>query len=115
MSIAINAALSAYRTAAQSGGSRSSSSTFLDATGAASTGLSSTPASSFMDLVKQGLSSAVNTGKSAESMEVKGLAGQADMRDVVLAVANAEQALSTVVNVRDKVMSAYQEIMKMPI
>lgn len=115
MSIAINAALSAYRTAAQSGSTSSNASALLNSAGQSTNGLSSTPGASFTDLLKQGLSQAVNTGKTAETMEVKGLAGQADMRDVVMAVANAEQTLSTVVTVRDKVMSAYQEIMKMPI
>ncbi len=114
MAIAVNAALSAYRTAAQSGSTSASKGMTLDSSGMAS-GLSSSPASSFADLLKQGLSQASKTGKTAETMEVNGIAGKADMRDVVLAVANAEQALTTVVNVRDKVMSAYQEIMKMPI
>jgi flagellar hook-basal body complex protein FliE len=35
--------------------------------------------------------------------------------DVVTAVTNAEVALDTVVAVRDRVISAYQEIMRMPI
>lgn len=109
MPIAINAALSAYRTAAQSGSSSDTS------TDSSVSGLSSDPSASFAGLVKQGLSQSLDMGKQAESMEVKGLAGQADMRDVVLAVSNAEQALSTVVAVRDKVVNAYQEILKMPI
>jgi flagellar hook-basal body complex protein FliE len=35
--------------------------------------------------------------------------------DVVTAVAEAETTLQTVVAVRDKVIAAYQDIMKMPI
>jgi len=114
MAIAINAALSAYRSAAQSGSVSSSKGMTLDSSGSEA-GLSGTPVSSFADLLKQGLNQASKAGKTAETMEVNGIAGKADMRDVVLAVANAEQALTTVVNVRDKVMNAYQEIMKMPI
>ncbi len=35
--------------------------------------------------------------------------------DVVQAVSNAELTLQTVVAVRDRVVNAYQEIMRMPI
>ena len=37
------------------------------------------------------------------------------MVDVVTAVAETEVALSTMVTVRDKVIAAYEEIMRMPI
>jgi flagellar hook-basal body complex protein FliE len=37
------------------------------------------------------------------------------MIDVVTAVAESEVAIDTLVSVRDKVISAYEEIMKMPI
>jgi flagellar hook-basal body complex protein FliE len=42
-------------------------------------------------------------------------AGKANMIDVVTAVAESEVAIDTLVSVRDKVISAYEEIMKMPI
>ena len=42
-------------------------------------------------------------------------AGKANMVDVVTAVAESEVAIDTLVSVRDKVISAYEEIMKMPI
>lgn len=71
--------------------------------------------SSFGALLRQGLEEARDVQKHSEEMSLQGVAGEADMRDVVLAVANAEQALNTVVAVRDKVVSAYQEILRMPI
>jgi flagellar hook-basal body complex protein FliE len=43
------------------------------------------------------------------------LAGKADIVDVVNAVNQAELTLDTVVAVRDKVVSAYQSILNMPI
>ena len=43
------------------------------------------------------------------------IAGEADVTDVVMAVTNAETTLQTVVAVRDRVMAAYQEILRMPI
>ena len=42
-------------------------------------------------------------------------AGKANMVDVVTAVAETEVAIQTLVSVRDKVIPAYEEIMKMPI
>jgi flagellar hook-basal body complex protein FliE len=42
-------------------------------------------------------------------------AGKAELVDVVTAVANAETTLETVISLRDRVITAYQEIMRMPI
>jgi len=70
---------------------------------------------SFAEMVGEGLQSAVDAGRSAEEMSLKGIAGQADMTEVVTAVTNAEVMLQTVVSVRDKVLQAYQEVMRMPI
>lgn len=41
--------------------------------------------------------------------------GAADLTDVVTAVGKAELTLQTVVAVRDKVIQAYQEVLRMPI
>jgi flagellar hook-basal body complex protein FliE len=41
--------------------------------------------------------------------------GKANMIDVVTAVAESETAVQTMVAVRDKVIAAYEEILKMPI
>ena len=46
---------------------------------------------------------------------MKAVKGTADIQEVVMAVSNAEVALQTVVAVRDKVVSAYQDILQMPI
>ena len=43
------------------------------------------------------------------------ISGKGDVVDVVTAVAESELALSTLVSVRDKVIAAYEEIMRMPI
>ena len=42
-------------------------------------------------------------------------AGKANMVDVVTAVAETETAFQTLVSVRDKVIAAYEDVMKMPI
>jgi flagellar hook-basal body complex protein FliE len=70
---------------------------------------------SFATMVTDSLKDAVQTGRAAEELRLKQIAGEADLKDVVTAVANAEYTLETVVAVRDKVITAYQEILRMPI
>ena len=41
--------------------------------------------------------------------------GQGSVTDVVLAVSRAEMALQTATTLRDKVVAAYQDVMRMPI
>ena len=51
----------------------------------------------------------------AEVVSAQAVAGQAGLVDVVTAVNNAEMVLETVTTVRDRVVRAYEEIMRMPI
>ncbi len=69
----------------------------------------------FSALVKEAVYSAVDTSHKGEDTAKLALAGKADIRDVVQAVTNAEMTLETVVAVRDKVINAYNEILRMPI
>lgn len=71
--------------------------------------------SGFGDMLGEALQGALDSQKTAETTSAKAVAGKADVTDVVTAVTNAEVALDTVVAVRDRVISAYQEIMRMPI
>jgi len=41
--------------------------------------------------------------------------GKANVVDVVTAISQTEMAVETMVTVRDRVISAYEEIMRMPI
>ena len=59
--------------------------------------------------------SALEAGNKADQMSVAAVEGKANVAEVVTAVANAELALQTVVAVRDQVVQAYQEILRMPI
>ena len=70
---------------------------------------------SFSDLVEQSLKDTVDTQRSAEATKLDALTGKADITDLVTAIANAELALSTIVTIRDRAISAYQEIIRMPI
>ena len=70
---------------------------------------------SFLDLLGHALQSASDSGYKSEAIATKAISGKADLTDVVTAVASAENALNTVVAIRDRVINAYQEIIKMPI
>ena len=71
--------------------------------------------SNFESVLSQLSDTAVTNLKAGEAAAVAGLQGQATTREVVDAVMKAEQSLQTVIAVRDKVISAYQEISRMSI
>lgn len=72
-------------------------------------------AGGFGEMLGEALQSTLDAQKTAEATSAKAVAGKADITDVVTAVTSAEVALDTVVAVRDRVISAYQEIIRMPI
>ena len=72
-------------------------------------------APSFADMVKGAIDDAVSSGKNAEKVSVAAVGDGAGLDTVVTAVAEAELTLQTVVAVRERVIEAYKEIMRMPI
>lgn len=74
-----------------------------------------TETSPFQNMVKDAVAETHKVVKTGENMSIQGLSGKADIQDVVLAVANAEQALDTLVSVRNTAISSYQMIMSMNI
>ncbi len=83
--------------------------------GAGPAAASPTAGPSFGDLVKNAMTDVVSSSKSAETLMTAQTQGKADMVDVVTAVASAQASLSTMMAVRDQVISAYQQIMSMPL
>ncbi len=71
--------------------------------------------SDFGQVLSSVMDEAVGTVKNAEKMSMQGIAGKADVQDVVLAISNAEQTLDTVVALRDSAIKAYREIIQMTI
>ena len=69
---------------------------------------------SFADFMKKNITSSIDTLKSGETMAARAVTEEADLTDVVEAVTAAELTLQTVVSVRDRLISTYQEIMRMP-
>ena len=67
------------------------------------------------DTIKPSGEEVVGTLNEGEMQSLKAAAGTADLTDVVTAMSQAEVTLQTVVTVRDRVVQAYQEILRMPI
>ena len=69
----------------------------------------------FGDILKSAMTDAMASTKHAERQMAGQVAGKTELVDVVTAISAAEASLETVIAVRDQVISAYQEIMRMPI
>ncbi len=82
--------------------------------GAAAAG-GSASSTSFASVLKDAISSVNELGQKSD-MQTRAMAnGKSNMVDVVTAVSETEVAIDAVVAVRDKVIAAYEDIMKMPI
>jgi flagellar hook-basal body complex protein FliE len=66
-------------------------------------------------MVKSAMGEVMHTSKNAEAQIANQVQGKAELIDVVTAISAAEASLETVMAVRDQVIQAYQEIMRMPI
>jgi flagellar hook-basal body complex protein FliE len=69
----------------------------------------------FAKFLTDAVQGVVDSGKVSEQKSLDLVNGKADMVDVVTAMSQAEIAMETMVTVRDRVISAYEEIMRMPI
>ena len=70
---------------------------------------------SFGDLVEEATQTAITTIRQGDQVASAGLAGQADMQAVVEATMAMESTVRVSVALRDKMVEAYQEILRMPI
>jgi flagellar hook-basal body complex protein FliE len=86
----------------------------LSGGGAAAAGAPA-PTGGFADILKSAMTDVVQTSRNAEKQMVAQVQGKAELVDVATAISTAETSLETVMAVRDQVISAYQEIMRMPI
>ena len=80
-----------------------------------STSLGYTPKTDFSTVLKNIASESVGSLQSAEQISLDGLGNKADIQAVVEAMAQAEMTVKTITAVRDKVVEAYQEILRMPV
>jgi flagellar hook-basal body complex protein FliE len=86
-----------------------------DPGGLARSGDASANGPNFSTVLKDVMHSVANMGAKADAQTQSVATGKANMVDVVTAVAESETAIATLVSVRDKVIAAYQDILKMPI
>lgn len=69
----------------------------------------------FGKLVAESIGEVVEVGRVADQKSIDLVDGKANVVDVVTAISETEIALQTMVTIRDRVISAYEEIMRMPI
>jgi flagellar hook-basal body complex protein FliE len=104
MTINVAAGAAAYANAARQLGGTGSAATPVKGTG-----------EGFGEMLQKSLQSALDTQRQGEAASLNAITGKADINSVVEAVNNAELTLQTVLAVRDKVLSAYTEIMHMTV
>jgi flagellar hook-basal body complex protein FliE len=73
------------------------------------------PSGDFASTLRGMADEVVGTLNAGETQSLKAVAGTADLTEVVTAMSKAEVTLQTVVTIRDRVVQAYQEILRMPI
>lgn len=84
-------------------------------TGGATAGAAAAGGPEFSQLLNNVMTDMTQQTRTAETNMTQSIQGQGSMIDVVTSISSAEASLQTVIAVRDQVISAYQEIMRMPI
>ena len=69
----------------------------------------------FGKILTDQLQGVMDAGKKSDQLSLDMINGKANVVDVVTAISQTELAMESMVAVRDKVISAYEEIMRMPI
>jgi len=69
----------------------------------------------FSSALENAVNALSETGRAADQQMQMQAMGQGNIVDVVTSVAEAELTVQTIVAVRDRVLNAYQEILRMPI
>src|SRR5262245_17938227 len=69
----------------------------------------------FGSLLKDAIGQVVDAGRKSDAQQQALATGKANIVDVVTAVSETEVAVEAMVSVRDRMIQAYEEIMRMPI
>lgn len=99
MAINVGEALNAYRSTLK--GLESGDATPAKATGGG-----------FGDILGNMLNDGIDSLKAADKVSLAAVQGKASINEIVTATSSAEMALQTVVSIRDKLVTAYQELMR---
>lgn len=70
---------------------------------------------SFGDIMKTMAQKTIGTMRAGEAASARAVAGEASLPEVVQAITASEITLQTVMAVRDRMVGAYQEILRMPV
>jgi len=69
----------------------------------------------FAETLGRALQGIVGAGRDADAQALQAISGGGNLTKVATTVSKAELALQSAVAIRDKVVQAYQDIMRMPI
>ncbi len=69
----------------------------------------------FGAMLGQALQGVVQAGHAADTQAMTAIAGGGNVTEVVTAVSRAELSLQAAVSIRDKMVQAYQDVMRMPL
>lgn len=106
MSVPFAAASNAYASAAQLGNAGQQGSQLAQ---------KPTDGPNFGEMLTNSLTEVVESGRVADQKAMDLVNGDANVVDVVTAISETEIAMETVVTIRDRVITAYESIMQMPI
>lgn len=81
----------------------------------AATKIQDTGGQNFGAMLKDAMGQVAQAARTSDTQAQALATGKANVVDVVTAVAESETAIETLVAVRDRVIAAYEEIMRMPI
>ncbi len=105
MAVPFDTAINAYSNTAKTFSGLGQGAGGADATGGAS----------FGSVLQDAIQGAIDVEHNSEQVSAKALVGKASANDVVFAVSQAEVTMKEVTAIRDKVVAAYEDIIKMPI
>ncbi len=86
-----------------------------EAYGRVDSGAQGSESGGFGAVLQRAIQGVVDTGHAAEAKSMDAIAGNGNLTDVVTAVSKAELALQSATAIRDRVVQAYQDILRMPI
>jgi flagellar hook-basal body complex protein FliE len=95
--------------------SSNSSLTSLGAASAAGSSSSAVGGADFGQIMNEISGDAIGSLKTAEAASIEGLQGTASVHKVVESIMSAQRSLQSALAIRDKVVTAYQEISRMNI
>ncbi len=78
-------------------------------------GASEETSSNFGATLQRAVQGMIDVGHEAEAKSMQAITGNANLTDVVTALSRADLALQSATAIRDRMVQAYQDIIKMPI